>query len=45
MYLDDTVKKTKNDKSKSIWEVDGEIQGLFGEVMEEFKQGRSVEVV
>lgn len=37
MYLDDTAKKTKNDKSKSVWEVDGEIQALFGDVMEELK--------
>ena len=45
IYLDDNAKKTKNDKSKSSWEVDGEIDALFGGANEELKLGNSVEVV
>lgn len=45
MYLDENAKKTKNDKSKSGREVDGEIDALFGRVLEEFKMGNKVEIV
>ena len=39
IYLDDNAKKTKNDKSKTQWEIDGEMDSLFGGALEEFKNG------
>ena len=45
IYLDEHAKKTKNDKSKTSREVDGEVSALFDGALEEFKEGNPVEIV